>query len=280
MLAPVYATALALGAPPKVQGPPTELPADLAAIELVDRRSAELPLDLALTDHDGTPVRLGDYFDGQHPVIVVLAYYQCPTLCSVVLNGLQAGMTTVPLVLGRDYRVVVVSFDPKDDAAKAQAKRATYLEEWQKAGKSAPGPRGWDFLVGDEATVRRLAETVGFPYRWEAKTNQFAHAAGIFLITPTGKLSNTMPGVEFKARDLELGLIEASGGKIGSVWKKLVLLCYHWDPNSRGYVWGAFRLFRYFGAFVVVALGLFFLYVWRLEKSRRPIKTEPVNVRT
>jgi protein SCO1/2 len=281
-LLPSAALALMIGGPPAINGPSKEMPPEIASIEIADRRGAELPLDLSFVDQAGQTVRLGDYFDGKHPVVLVMAYYRCETLCSVVLNGLTEGMKGLPLGLGRDYRVVVVSIDPRDSAATAAGKRQSYIEE---LGKGDPGARGWDFLVGQpgeqgQAGVRRLAETIGFAYRWDERTDQFAHAAGIFLITPKGTLANVMPGIEFRARDLELGLIETSGGKIGSAWKKLVLLCYHWDPNARGYVWGAFRLFKYFGAFVVIALGLFFLYVWRMEKQRRPVRTEQANVRT
>lgn len=273
------ATALGLGGPPPINGPtPGGIPALAEGIEISDRRGAQIPLDLAMTDQDGQPVMLSSYFDGKHPVVLVLAYYQCPMLCSVVLNGLVEGMKGMQIQPGKDYRVVVVSFDPRDDVAKAAAKRKTYLESLGKA----PAPRGYDYLVGKPQDVARLARTVGFAYRWDEKQKQFAHAAGIFLLTPTGTLSNTMMGVEFKPRDLEFGLIEASGGKIGSTWKKVLLLCYHWDPNARGYVWGAFKLFQYWGAATLA--GLVLLLSWGLRMERRRKRnlqaTEPANVRT
>src|SRR5262249_55126051 len=148
-------------------------------------------------------VRLGDYLDGTHPIILVLAYYQCPMLCSIVLNGVLDGMKDLGWSAGNEYRVVTVSFDPRDTLETARKKRETYIGHY---GRPLP-ERAWDFLIGPKETSQKLADTVGFHYRWDARTNQFAHAAGIFVFTPDGRLSRTLYGIQFPAKTLRLALV-------------------------------------------------------------------------
>jgi protein SCO1/2 len=252
----------------------TKVPKQLEGIDIVDRQGATLPRDLVFRDHDGNPVRLGDYLDGKQPLLLVLAYYQCPMLCSIVLNGVTDGIKQVAFEPGKSYRVLTVSIDPRDTLELAAAKRKTYLEA---LGKPLAGARGWDFLVqapDQPEAVKKLAETVGFQYRWDEETQQFAHAAGAFLFTPDGRLSRTLYGITFPERDLRLALVEASAGKLGSAWDKVLLLCYHYDPGD-GYTLAIMRIMRIGGALTVVVLGAFLVLLWRRERERsRKNRTE------
>jgi protein SCO1/2 len=276
MAAPARAWAIG-GAPPEQGGmPATQNIPELEAIEIKDKRGVDVPHDLTFTDQDGHPVRLGDYLDGKKPAIVVLAYYECPMLCTVVLNGLLRGLTSLDFKAGKDFRVVIVSFDPRDDVEAAAKKRKTYIDAYGQD----PGPRGWDFLVGSEGQVRQLADTLGFPYRWDPVGKQFAHSAGAFLLTPGGKLSQTLYGIEFPTRDLRFALVEASQGKLGTTWDKVLLRCFHWDPNAKGYRFAAMMLMKAGGVLMVVVMWFAFLHFRRVERKRRRTHMEPVNVRT
>ncbi len=239
-----------------------EVPAQLAGIGIDDKRGAVLPLDLALHDQDGNAVRLGDYFDGTRPVLLVMAYYRCPMLCTLVLNAVGAGLQALAWNPGERFRVVTVSIDPRDNAKTAHDKRANHLKE---LGKPV-APRGWDFLTTDEASVRRLTETIGFRYRWDERAQQYAHAAGVFVVTPAGKLSRTITGVEFPERTLRLALVEAADGKIGSAIDQIQLLCFHYDPSRGSFVANAFFIMRAGGALTVIAILAFLVF---LRRSRR-----------
>jgi len=198
-------------------------------------------------------------------------------LCTVVLNGLLTGVKGLEgMRAGADFHVVVVSFDHRDTVESAKNKRKVYLDAYGQD----PGPRGWDFLVGDDAQVRQLADTLGFPYRWDPNGKQFAHSAGAFLLTPAGKLSQTLYGIEFPNRDLRFALVEASEGKLGSTWDKVLLRCFHWDPTKRGYAVSAMMVMKIGGLLTVVVMWFAFLHFRRIERKRRRTHMEPVNVRT
>lgn len=253
----------------------SKLPKQLEGIDIVDRQGAPLPRDLVFRDHDGKTVRLGDYLDGKQPLLVVLAYYQCPMLCSIVLNGVTDGAKQVAFAPGKSYRILTVSIDPRDTVELAAAKRKNYVETLGKP--IAAGSRGWDFLIAapeQPDAVKRLAETVGFQYRWDPETQQFAHAAGAFLFTPDGRLSRTLYGITFPERDLRLALVEASEGKLGSAWDKVLLLCYHYDPGE-GYTVAIMQIMRLGGVITVLVLGTILAIFWRRERERsRKNRTE------
>jgi protein SCO1 len=241
----------------------TPLPTVLDGIGIEERPGARVPLDVRLRDQSGAEVALGRYFDGQ-PVILVLAYYECPMLCTLVLNGIQEGMSELAWTAGKQYRVLTVSFDPRDTPEAASRKRANYLKSY---GRDV-GPQGWDFLVGDEAQVRRLAEAVGFHYRWDEETKQFAHATGAFVLTPDGRLSRTLYGVTFSERNLRLALLEASEGKLGAAWDRVQLYCYHYDAAARSYVISPVQVMKLGGAATMATLGTVLLMFWRREVRR------------
>lgn len=248
----------------------SKLPHELEGIDILDRRGADVPKELAFLDQDGKPVTLADYFDGKQPVLMVLAYYQCPMLCSIVLNGVVNGAKDVGLQPGKGFRLLTVSIDPRDTTALAGAKRENYVTS---LGQALSGPRAWDFLLqrpGPEgqAALKRLAEVIGFQYRWDEKTEQFAHAAGAFIFTPAGKLSRTLTGIEFPSRDLRLSLVEASEGKLGGAWDKVLLFCYHYEPGE-GYTVAIMRIMRVGGGLTVIALVAFLIHLWRRERTRK-----------
>lgn len=239
------------------------VPSELEGIAIKDHAGKDVPRDVTLTDQDGQKVRLGDYFDGKRPVLLAMAYYECPMLCSLVLTGVLEGIKPLRWTAGEDYRVVVVSFDPRDTPERAADKRKAYLKAY---GRDI-GARGFDFLVGDEASTKRVADAVGFGFRWDARQQQYAHAAGAFVITPGGRISRTLYGLSYVS-DLRLSLLEASEGKIGSVVERVLLFCYHYDPVSRGYILATMRVLKLSGALTILVIGAFLLRFWRAERRR------------
>jgi protein SCO1/2 len=205
-------------------------PKMLANVGIDQRLGATLPLDLLFQDEEGRPVRLGQYF-GARPVVLVLAYYNCPMLCTQVLNGLVSSMRALSFDAGKEFEVVTVSFDPHDRPRDAAAKKAPYIREYGRPGAAA----GWHFLTGGPGSIDRLTAAAGFRYAWDNDLAQFAHASGIFVATPDGRLSRYFYGIEYAPRDLRLGIIEASNRKIGNPVDQLLLYCYHYDPRVGKY---------------------------------------------
>jgi protein SCO1 len=239
------------------------LPAELRDVGIDERLGARVPLDAALVDQDGRPVKLGDYFDTK-PVVIVMAYYECPMLCTVVLNGMREGMAAVAWAAGTDYRTLTISFDPRDTPDVAKKKRDNYVKAY---GRSV-GPRGWDFLTGKDKDVRRIADALGFSYRWDEEQKQFAHAAGAFVLTPDGRVSRTFYGVTFPARDLRLALADASDGRLGGVAERVLLYCFHYDPVARTYVVSPLQIMKLGGGLTIVLLGALLFMLWRKEAGR------------
>lgn len=238
---------------------PDERPRELAEIDIAEKPGALLPRELVFTDTDGKKAPLGSYLEGGRPLVVVLAYYRCPMLCSVVLNGLLDGMKGLEWSAGKEYDLAVVSFDPRDTVEIAAAKRATYVAKYARP----TGERGIHFLVGDEKDVKTLADRVGFHYKWDPKQEQYAHAAGAFVFNRDGALSRTLYGINFPPETVRLALTEAADGKLGSAWDKVILFCFHYDPQTRKYTASAWRVMRLGGACTLLALGLFLGALWR-----------------
>ena len=245
----------------------TSVPVELQGIDIEDRQGAPLPRDIALRDQAGKSATIGDYLDGKRPVVLVLAYYECPMLCTLVINGALDEMKKLRWTAGDEYRVVVVSFDPRGTPEGAAKKRMNYLDAYGRP----VAERGFDFLVGEETQVRALASAAGFHYRWDEQTKQFAHAAGAFVYTPDGRLSRTLYGITYPG--LKLALLEASEGKIGTVVDRVLLFCFHYDPLARGYVLATTRLVRASGVVTLAVLALWLLRLWRRER-KRPVTPE------
>jgi len=243
-------------------GADDHLPPALRGVGLEQHLDAALPLELPFRDENGAAVRLGDYF-GHGPVILALVYYECPMLCTEVLNGLVKSLGVLSFEVGKDLSVVAVSFEPHDTPALAAAKKASVLARYGRPQASA----GWHFLVGDEPAISRLAETVGFHYAYDAANRQYAHATAIMLVTPDGRLSRYLYGVEYSPRDLRLGLVEASANRIGSVVDQVLLFCFHYDPAVGKYGAVVMNLVRLGGVATVLALGTAIVVLRRRERS-------------
>jgi protein SCO1/2 len=229
----------------------------------IDQRLGEsLPLDAPFRDDHGRAVTLGDYF-GRKPVVLVMTYFECPMLCTLVLNGLAKTLKTMSFEPGKEFDVVAVSFDPKDTPERAAKKKAAYVAEY---GREATAD-GWHFLTGDEAAIARVATAVGFHYKWVPEEKQFAHAAAIMIATPEGRLARYFYGIDYAGRDLRLGLIEAADHKIGSVVDALLLFCYRYDPATGKYGAIVLNLVRIGGVATVLALGAFMTVMFRREAA-------------
>ena len=225
-------------------------PPALRGIGLDQRLGEKLDLHLTFKDEAGATVRLGDYFDSR-PVILTLNYYECPMLCTLELNGLTAALRTLSLEPGRDFQIVTVSINPKEKPELAATKKARYVKEYGRPGAAA----GWHFLTGDEPEIKALAKAVGFRYAFDAESGQYAHVAGIVVATKDGRLSRYFYGVEFAPRDLRLGLVESSEGKIGTLADQILLFCYHYDPATGRYAAAALKMMRLGGMATVLLLA-------------------------
>jgi protein SCO1/2 len=246
--------ALAQYAQPPQGGFASQRPPDaLKNIGIEQRLNNQLPLATTFKDEAGNVVRLGDYFGKARPVVVTLVYYNCPMLCNQVLNGLVGGLRGQNLLVGKDFDVVTVSFDPRETPQDAAAKKKIVLGDLRRPDDPVAAA-GWHFLTGDKAAIDAVADAVGFRYKFDESTNQFAHASGIMVATPQGKLSRYFYGIDYAPRDLRLALIESSEGRIGTAVDQIVLYCYHYDPTTGKYGFVIMSAMRVVG--VVTVLGL------------------------
>ena len=225
--------------------------------------NAQIPLDTQFYDESGKQVRLQQFFASGKPVVLALVYFQCPMLCSEVLAGLTSSLSALRLDAGKDFQVLAVSFDPKDTPESAAAKKQNYLQRYRRPGTDD----GWHFLTGDAPSIRMLTDAVGFHYAWDEKNKQFAHVAGIVVLTPEGKVSRYFYGVEYAPRDLKFGLIDASSNKIGSLVDQALLFCYHYDPTVGKYTPLVIRMVRAGGLLTLLVLGSFIGFWVRQERK-------------
>jgi protein SCO1 len=225
----------------------------------------EIPLDLTFRDEHGATVELARYF-GSKPVILTLVYYNCPMLCTQVLNGLDRTLKLIPMSIGKDFNVVTVSIDPTERPVLAEAKQAMYTGMYGRPGAA----EGWHFLTGDQPQIEALAQAVGFRYAYDSESKQFAHASVIMVLTPEGKLSRYFYGIQYPERDLRLGLVEASQGKISSPVDAILLFCYHYDPHTGKYGLLISRVIQLSGALTVLIGGIFLFFLFRGEHYRLP----------
>jgi protein SCO1/2 len=252
---------LAAGPLPEPGGPPSSaLPPEVAGLSFDQKLGAQIPLDATFRDEAGREVELADFI-GKRPTVLVLAYLRCPQLCTLVLNGLLDGLKDVPYEAGKEFEVVIVSFDPRETPELAAAKKESYL-----AGYARPGAeQGWHFLTGERDQIDRLAEAVGFRYAFDPKHDRFNHPSGVVILTPDGRVSRYLFGIRFPHRDLKLGIVEASEGRVGSLVDQLLLFCFHYDRDSGSYTLNAVRIA---GAVTVVMLAAFLVSLWRREAKR------------
>ena len=243
----------------------TGLPDILRDVGFDQRLGEQVPLDLPFRDEAGRTVTLREYL-GDKPVLLVPAYYECPMLCTLVLNGVVSALRALPFDIGREFRVVTVSFNPTETSELAAAKKANYLTQYRRPGADA----GWHFLVGDETSIRPLLASIGFRYAWDEAAKQYAHASGVVVLTPAGRVSHYFYGVEFPPRDLRLAFVEASNERIGSVVDQLLLFCFHYDPVTGRYSQVALNAVRLGGVLTMLALGTFVFLMLRRDRARRP----------
>ena len=233
----------------------------LKRVNVEQKLNQQIPLDLAFRDETGATVKLSAYF-GKKPVILAMVYYQCPMLCTLVLKGLVKSLRVVPFEAGKDFDIVVVSINPRETPQLAAQKKHSLLETFHNGS-----PDGWHFLTGKEPQIKRLADAIGFGYAYDAKRDQYAHAAFITVTTPAGRLSRYLFGIAYPPKDLRLALVEASNGRVGSLVDQLLLLCYHYDPSTGQYTVMTLDLMRAGGAVTLLVLGGWILN--RLRKERR-----------
>ncbi|HKI04050.1 MAG TPA: SCO family protein [Thermoanaerobaculia bacterium] len=243
--------------------PGNTMPGPLKEVRYDQRPGEQVPLELAFRDEAGRAVKLGDYF-GQRPAILVLAYYHCPMLCDMVLQGVETGLKPLSLDPGKDFDVVVVSIDPAETPAMAARKKGEILERYGRPGTEA----GWHFLTGTPPSISRLANAVGFHYVYDKDRNEFAHAAGMVILTPQGKVSRYLFGVEYPARFIRLGLVESAGGKIGGVVDQVLLYCFHYDPTIGRYSAVTLNIVRLAGLATVAGLALLIVLLRRRETAQ------------
>ncbi|MEW5702325.1 MAG: SCO family protein [Candidatus Zixiibacteriota bacterium] len=231
---------------------------ELQRIDVVEHLGDTIPLDLVFTDDRGDPVTLRRYFTADRPVILTLAYSNCPMLCSIVLDGLTNGVQALSWRPGGEFQMITVSIDPLETVEQAAARKKRYMSYLPRASN----PDGWAFLVGAAGQSRALADAVGFKYFWDEKSRQYAHPAVVMILTGDGVVSRYLYGIEYKERDLRLGLLEASEGKIGSTIDRIILYCFHYDPAAKGYVLFAGNVMRLGGLLTMVALVAFLVALW------------------
>ncbi len=246
-----------------VMSPPANsLPPRLQNVGIEQHLDAQVSPDLVFLDESGKPVKLGDYF-GRKPLILNLVYYNCTMLCGEALAGLSSAMKLVKFDVGNQFDVITVSFDPRETPEMAAAKKADYVKRYGRPGAAA----GWHFLTGQPESINALTKTVGFNYQYDPKNHQYAHATAILLLTPQGRISRYFYGIDFPPKDLRMGLVEASQGKIGNAVDAVLLFCYHYDPETGKYGAMVGNILRLGAALTILLLGGLLFILWRLDLS-------------
>ena len=242
------------------------IPEPLKKVGIEQRLGESVPLDAVFKDENGREVKLGDYFSKGRPVVLALVYYECPMLCNQVLNGLTGSMKGITLDAGKDFDVVAISFDASenDKPELAKNKKVSYLERYGRPGTDG----GFHFLTGSQASIDAVIEAVGFTYEWDEKSKQFAHASGIMIANPDGKLSRYLYGIDYSPKDLKFGIMESAENKIGSVTDQLLLYCYHYDPSTGKYGFAILSSLRLAGIATLLGMGLMGLVFWRRNKNK------------
>jgi protein SCO1/2 len=250
-------------------------PAILGKVAIKQNLNAQIPKNLEFRDETGKTVHMGDFF-GQKPVVLSLVYFDCPALCTEVLNGELRVMKAISLDLGKDFEAVTVSFEPKDTPELAKAKRDVYTGQYAR-----PGVAGhWHFLTGGQESIDSLTDAVGFRYAYDSAIRQYAHAAAILILTPEGRIARYFYGVQYPARDVRLGLVEASEGKIGSLTDQALLYCYQYDPMTGKYGLVVMNVLRASGGLTVLLLGIFIAAMFWRERKRSSAVSQSEASRT
>ena len=259
----LLALAGAIASPASAQQVAT--PAILSKVGIAQNLNARIPPDLVFRDETGKSVRIGDFF-GKKPIVLSLVYFECPALCTEVLNGELRTMKAISLDLGKDFDAVTVSFEPKDTPALAKAKRDVYIGQYGRPEAA----EHWHFLTGEQQSIAALTSVAGFRYAYDSSIRQYAHAAAILVLTPDGRIDRYFYGVQYPARDVRLGLVEASEGKIGTLTDHALLYCYQYDPMTGKYGVVVMNVLRAAGGLTVLVLGIFLTLMFLRERKRTP----------
>lgn len=255
----IFSSLLTAGAQGLVRS--DERPREIQEVGLDEKLNTQVDPNLTFVDETGQTVALKDYFGKGRPVVLNLVYYSCPMLCGMVLQGVVASLKQVPYTAGQEIEVVTISFDPKETAALAAAKKNSIMQDYTRPGAD----KGWHVLVDKDGNAHKLAEQVGFRFKWDDETKQFAHPSVTMILTPEGRMSRYLPGIDYSQRDMRLALAEASQGKIGTISDRFMLYCYKYDPAARSYVMAATNTMKLGGVLIVLVLGATLLFFWRRE---------------
>ena len=246
-----------------VAKPPQGLDPILSNVGVDQKLNNQIPLDAKFRDENGQPVELKKYFD--KPVILTLVYYTCPMLCSEVLNGTASSLKPVKFDIGKEFNVVTISIDPKDTTGTAMGKKKMMMARYGRHGAE----QGWHFLTGDKQSIDAVANAVGWRYAYDPKSGQYAHASAIMLLTPEGKVSRYFYGIEYAAKDIQFGIMDASQNKIGSLTDQIALYCYHYDPAKGKYGVAVMRVVRLGGLLTITLIGGFIFVAVRREGNKK-----------
>ena len=240
------------------------LPAALEKIGIEQKLGEQLPLETEFTADDGRKIKLGSLFASGRPVVLAFVYYECPMLCNEVLNGLTGSLKGVSLDAGKDFDVIALSFDARENekAELAKNKKAAYMERYGRPGSE----KGWHFLTGTQAAIDAVTKAAGFSYKWDEKSNQFAHAGGVMVVTPQGKMSRYFYGIDYSPRDLKLGVIESAENRVGNATDQLLLYCYHYDPSTGKYGFAILSVIRLGAVLTLLGMGAMGFVFWRRGK--------------
>ncbi|HLM61182.1 MAG TPA: SCO family protein [Pyrinomonadaceae bacterium] len=250
---------------PSQAGTSSGLPEALKTVGIEQKLNGQLPLDAEFKNESGAVVKLGDYFGKDRPVVLALVYYECPMLCSEVLNGLTGSLKGISFDAGKEFDVVAISFDARENGKSelAKNKKASYLNRYGRGNGSA---NGWHFLTGSQSEIDKVTQAVGFNYKYDEATDQFAHAGGVMIITPEGKISRYLYGIDYAPKDLKFALMESAEGKIGNAAEQLFLYCFHYNPATGKYGLAILSVLRLMAVATVLGLGGMLFVFWRRNK--------------
>ncbi len=251
-----------------------EMPLEIKDMKIIEKLGEKIPLDLNFKNEDGKNISLSEIFSKGKPVLLTIIYYRCPTLCGYHMVGIQNTLKDLNFNVGEEFQYVAVSMDQNETPDLAKVKRKSFIDDYSKSKKERTNTDGWYFLTGNETSIKKLADSVGFPYRYNIGLKQWIHPAVAYIITPEGKVSRYLHGIAFDAKDLKLSLIEAASGKIGNFIDQFTMYCFKFDPDKNKYVIYAVNIMKIGGALTVLLLSIFLYSFWQTQVKKNLIQGE------